>query len=370
MARKRSTWLIGVALTCVLLACGPIGTQAHEPGAEYTYMRMFMKPAGSNGEGGGGSLPFSTTSLENAKRGRRLRRRQGSRRRPLSNDAEDDGDDDGESQGDDDDNGDPTSDSNDRDIDERSGAKPGTLSSGRRRALSTPHEEHAREPTHGAEASKSSHGTSHHVPRTFSGIGSVKDGENIKRLTFMLMRILKQYKVQSMVDVPCRAHASWMHKFLEHVDREIPDFKYYCVDTNRDILKAIRHRVSGRGHGRYILRQFWEKKIPAADAVFAWGGLENMKEENVYKFLRKLSKEDRHKLILLGTHMKGSRPLGRSRRARPDEEAFNLRRAPFHLNSPMRVISELSAKGVRKQMYIYRPSEMRSEWPPAPGEEG
>lgn len=199
-----------------------------------------------------------------------------------------------------------------------------------------------------AKAARSSH--------AFEGVGGKKDGEDIKRVSFMLMRLLKQYKAESMVDVPCRAHASWMHKFLVEVDREIPNFKYFCVDSNKEILQAVKARVKGKANAKFILRLFWDEKLPRADVVFSWGGLDKMKHENVEKMLRNIATADRHKYVIIGNHAKGSRVLAKK------AKELNLRSAPFRLEKPMRVISKLSVDPVRKQMYLYKANEMKANW--------
>lgn len=198
------------------------------------------------------------------------------------------------------------------------------------------------------------------APIIFEGVGGKKDGEDIKRVSFMLMRLLKQYKLESMVDVPCRAHASWMHKFLAEVDREIPNFKYFCVDSSKEILQAVKARVKGKANAKFILRLFWEEKLPRADVVFSWNGLDKMKRGNVAKLFRNIAVSDRHKFLIVGNHMKGSKVLSKK------AKELNVRSEPFRLQKPMRVISKLSVDPVRKQMYFYKTKEMKENWDDIP----
>lgn len=189
----------------------------------------------------------------------------------------------------------------------------------------------------------------------FDGVGATVDGEDIKRVSFMLFRLLKQYKAQSMVDVPCRAHGTWMHKLLEHVEAEIPDFQYYCVDTSTDILQAIKQRVGGKCRAKFVFRKFWSEKLPRADFVFSWSGLDKMQKDNVAAFLKKLHNSDRHKYVLLGSYQKGSKVQKKK------ATLLNLRAKPFNLGKPLRVVSKLSIAPVRKQMYVYEASQMQEE---------
>jgi hypothetical protein len=199
--------------------------------------------------------------------------------------------------------------------------------------------------------------------KPFAGVGGMKAGEDIQRVSYMLFRIIHQYKVTSMVDVPCRAHAHWMHLFLDHAEKEIPKFQYYCVDTNRKVLKAVKKQKHPLPNRQFVLKQFWREALPEADIVFSWGGLENMKEENVYKFLKLVASSKKHKYILIGSHTEGSRVVRKSMKGQKLlPKPMNIRKAPFSLHKPMRVISELSVNGVKKQLYMYKPENMRSEW--------
>lgn len=186
----------------------------------------------------------------------------------------------------------------------------------------------------------------------FEGVGATVDGEDIKRVSFMLMRLLKQYKAQSMVDVPCRAHGSWMHTFLDHVEKEIPDFQYYCVDTSTEILQAIKKRVGGKCRAKFVSRKFWSEKLPRADFVFSWSGLDKMQKQNVAAFFEKLNTSGRQKYVLIGSYMKGSK-FQKKKKA-----LLNVRTKPFKLRKPLRVVSKLSTEPVRKQLYIYKTGEM------------
>jgi hypothetical protein len=189
--------------------------------------------------------------------------------------------------------------------------------------------------------------------KPFQGVGAVKDGEDIMRVSFMLMRILKQYNIKSIVDVPCRAHASWMHKFLTYAIADIPDLSYVCVDTNKEILKAVRQRVGGNANAKFLLRQFWTDQLPEAELVLSWAGLDSMRKENVLKFIKKIATSNRHKYFAVGSHANGSKLTA------SNVSPLNVRRKPFNLPPPLRVISKLSEGAVKKQLYVYRIADMR-----------
>lgn len=199
----------------------------------------------------------------------------------------------------------------------------------------------------------------------FQGISQEKDGEDLKRLSKMLMKVIKKYNIKSMADVPCRAHSTWMPTFLRHIAEDNPKFKYYCVDTNRAVLKAMRKRVTANIEADFVLRKFWKGKVPQADLLFSWSGLDNMKTVNVQSYLQHVGTERRHKLMLIGSH---SGSLVRSSegekiaRFSAGGSPINVREEPFLLKRPMRIISDLSKDGNDKQLYIYKPAEMSANW--------
>lgn len=191
---------------------------------------------------------------------------------------------------------------------------------------------------------------------------SATPGEDVQRLMIMLRKIVTQYDIQSMADVPCRAHAHWMAEWLEQIAEHNENFKYYCIDTNDIILKAVKERVGMTVDSKFVLRRFWKVGLPRVDMVFSWAGLDNMKHENVLRYIHKLSKTGRkHKLILLGSHSGSLLESANSEKIAAFTAGgtpINLRRRPFYMSKPMRIIDELSKDGNDKQLYIYRPWNM------------
>lgn len=196
---------------------------------------------------------------------------------------------------------------------------------------------------------------------SFQGIPNyVRGGHNVTKVSHMLYRAIKQYKINSMVDVPCRAHSRWMGEFLEHVEWEDnKPFSYYCVDSSKKILDLAASRmpqVTGVSVN-CLRRKFWRERIPRADLVFCWEGLEKMKIENVKRFFEMLKEGKRHKYLLVG-----SSPGAKSN---SEGLVLNVRRAPYSYGMPMRIYKQLAVEQdpvgkvvTEKQMYLYRIADM------------
>lgn len=198
-----------------------------------------------------------------------------------------------------------------------------------------------------------------------------RHGENIDRLVFMLTKLIKQYHVQTLVDVPCRAHAHWMHRVLKETtaDQHMAlNFQYVCVDTNHNILTELRRRLIERGHSRntrFAVRKFWKEPLPKGDLVFSFSGLDNMHKDHVRGFFEILShSQGRHKLVVLGSHTGQLAKSGNTEKiARFTSFGYpiNVREAPFSLLKPIRIIKVVSSGGNDKQMYVYFPEKMLSQ---------
>lgn len=184
-----------------------------------------------------------------------------------------------------------------------------------------------------------------------------QSGHNITRLSHMLYRVIEQYKIRSMVDIPCRSHSRWMGKLLEHIKgKDGESFVYYCVDSSPKILELAESRMPTLSHvsANYILRKFWKLPMPRADLVFAWEGLEKMKTANVNTMLEQIIRDGRQKYLLVG-----SSP---SVKKNSNGYILNIRRAPFSYGLPKRIFKELGdeldLKHPEKQMYLYATAEM------------
>lgn len=372
--------ILGAVLVLITLAHLFCETSAHAPGEEFTYLNMFRKQA-TRGNYDTNALANSNGGFRQSSRPRTKHRRLHSSSPKTRAFAQGQGETEdeeynqvppnhrsrrqsrsilsapkksGEDDSDDSEEGDSSSSNNGKSNDQEESTEA-------EREGSDTNDEDASNASGSKGEDERPRAASKPVP--FEGVGSQKDGEDIKRVSFMLMRLLKQYKAGSMVDVPCRAHSSWMHKLLTRVEVEIPGFKYYCVDTNKDILHALKERVKSSTENltsKFVLRQFWNERLPRADVVFSWSGLEKMKRGNVLSFLKNVATSDRHKYIIIGNHMKGSKLPRKA--GKPVMKPLNVRSEPFHLLQPLRVVSKLSVDPVKKQIYLYKTEEMRDGW--------
>lgn len=197
-----------------------------------------------------------------------------------------------------------------------------------------------------------------------------RHGENINRLVSMLTKLIKQYHIRTLIDVPCRAHAHWMHLVLAETMESAQSeskLQYVCVDTNHNVLTELRQRLAERGliHGtHFTVRKFWSEPLPKGDLVFSFAGLDNMEKGHVSAFFHILAhSQGRHKLVALGSHSGELVKSGNAEKiARFTAFGYpiNVREPPFNLLRPIRIIKVVSTDGNDKQMYLYFPEKMLS----------
>jgi len=195
--------------------------------------------------------------------------------------------------------------------------------------------------------------------------------DDVTRLSFMLWRVIKTYHIKSMVDVPCRAHGAWMPQLLARLDYDLPDFHYTCVDASPRVVKEARAAVGDLVDGHFLVRDWWARRLPPADLVFAWRGLDTAPAEHVHRLLSAIPASGA-KYLLLGsadTHNggHGAVPTGGKKWVPP----INFRKAPFRLpQHPMRVIKEVTLPSAAhsRSLLLYQVSELAAASPPSKGE--
>lgn len=194
---------------------------------------------------------------------------------------------------------------------------------------------------------------------------ALRRGEDKARLTEMLVKLIRQNDIHSIVDVPCRAHMHWMPDVL----LQVPGVRYICVDTNGQVLRSVKERLVSfdiQNGARFTMRKFWREFLPKGDLVVSWAGLDNMKREHVIDYLRLLSRSGPngkalHKLVVLGSHSGELEKSGNTDKIAAFTSygsSINVRKEPFSLGRPSRIIKQVATNDNDKQILVYSPDNM------------
>ncbi|GAB0488810.1 hypothetical protein MMPV_000020 [Pyropia vietnamensis] len=204
--------------------------------------------------------------------------------------------------------------------------------------------------------------------------------DNVTRLSFMLWRVIKTYHIKSLVDVPCRAHGSWMPQLLARLDYDLPEFRYYCVDASPRVIKEAKAMVGDLVDSHFVVRDWWARRLPSADLIFSWRGLDTSPSEHVHRLLSHIPGSDAKYLLLgsadahndgkgLGAMGMAAAAMGAKKWAPP----INFRKAPFRLpQHPMRVIKEvtLPTAAHSRSLLLYQVADLTAPSPPPKGGHG
>lgn len=195
----------------------------------------------------------------------------------------------------------------------------------------------------------------HHDGQVIPGVpipGGESDGTNVTHLTYMLTKMIKTYKIRSVVDMPCRNTLHWFPELLNKLDFEVAGFKYYCVDTHSKSHEDIAHLFGEEGSPEFIhIRPDESRVLPKVDLVFSWDGPQQWGVRATWAFFTGL-REMRPKYVMVSNNpgAANSERIG----------LLNLRKQPFHFAQAMRVISHVfdPEKG-KKQMLLYEMDGIR-----------
>lgn len=175
---------------------------------------------------------------------------------------------------------------------------------------------------------------------------------NVTHLSMMLLKIIKTYKIKSMVDIPCRNTLDFVPTLLHTLDFEIAGFKYYCVDTEKETHDDIAHLYGDAGSPDIIhMKAEHTSRMPKADLVFSWDGPQDWGVTNTWTFFTNL-RQIRPKYLLI-TNNPGENNGDKA-------GIVNLRKQPFHFAQATRVISHVHlSEAPKKQLLFYEIDSIR-----------
>lgn len=179
---------------------------------------------------------------------------------------------------------------------------------------------------------------------------------NITRLSYMVYKLIQSVEVNSVMIMPCRTSMQWMPAVVSQLEFETPKgLSVTCVDTTPErprgrLAEAYKDTGATIVHGN--LDGIGD--LPKAQMVFAWYGFQEWGVRGSWEFLGSI-KQHGVDWVAFNNHAlatNGERPGG--------VKAINVRKAPYHLGAPARVV-----KGVARDpksdlsLVLYDTSNMR-----------
>lgn len=197
----------------------------------------------------------------------------------------------------------------------------------------------------------------------FRGVDAgVVDGVNVTHLSYMVYKLIKTNAVASLVDMPCRTTVGWMPAVVQRLQFELATgFKYFCVDADQrshgDLQRAYAH-ADGVEFLHFTPAE--EGKMPTADMVFSYRGLQRWGVKNSWAFFKTV-RESAPRLVLF-TNSPGLENLSQT------PNVLNVRKAPFHFGLSKRVISSLTAAGADPLQLLLYDANLGRRWAGVPAD--
>lgn len=160
---------------------------------------------------------------------------------------------------------------------------------------------------------------------TLSNTEDVPKQENTTRLREMVYKLIKSQGVTSVADMPCRNTLSWFPGLLHRLDYEIPGFKYYCIDSEKNSQDDIRSLFSDSGNPEFMhVRPTESDQLPRVDMIFSWNGPQQWGIGVTWAFFSGI-RQVRPDLVVVTNN-----PGVINSNAGPG--VINLRKQPFHVS--------------------------------------
>jgi len=120
-----------------------------------------------------------------------------------------------------------------------------------------------------------------------SGTGS--DNIQTKEIIKELPKLIKKYRIQSMIDVPC-GDFNWMSKV------NLSEINYLGADIVEELI-AINTKNYSKGNISFVTLDLTKDKLPQADLIFVRDCFVHLSYENIYRALTNICNSESKYLL-------------------------------------------------------------------------
>eukprot|EP00186_Timspurckia_oligopyrenoides_P001187 CAMPEP_0182446180 /NCGR_PEP_ID=MMETSP1172-20130603/4038_1 /TAXON_ID=708627 /ORGANISM="Timspurckia oligopyrenoides, Strain CCMP3278" /LENGTH=505 /DNA_ID=CAMNT_0024642071 /DNA_START=229 /DNA_END=1746 /DNA_ORIENTATION=+ len=173
------------------------------------------------------------------------------------------------------------------------------------------------------------------------GTEGVVGNFNVTKLSFSLFRLMKSKRLFSLIDFPCSSNLDWMPQLVVRLEFEMPGFYYTCMEPEGSRIEEIKRRFQPYVDPDVVVWPLNQQRpMPRSDVVFSWNGVQywDMRESfNLVRMARLSSK-----MLMMSTNPKVTNLRLITRNNWIGNGTVNLRKQPFLLDAPIRVVGNLS----------------------------
>lgn len=104
--------------------------------------------------------------------------------------------------------------------------------------------------------------------------GNLVRGQNVTRVSYALYKIVRLFGFRSMIDSPAGSHAEWMAQTVQRIEFDVPYFKYWGVDVNSTLLRAVRNEIGASASAEFKISDGTSELPDTIDVLFHWTELD------------------------------------------------------------------------------------------------
>ncbi len=188
---------------------------------------------------------------------------------------------------------------------------------------------------------------------SISGPGSTL--KNTKNLRTVLNKIIKKYKVRSILDAPC-GDCNWIQLIIKK-----NSIKYFGVDIVKECILRNKSKFKNK---RFNFKELdiTKDKLPKTDLFICRDFMFHLSYEDNRRFLKNIQNL-KYKYILLSNHSRSEKSKILNKDIKTgDFRKINLFKKPFNFKNNYELIIEDHCDGVKKYLILFKKKEINKSF--------
>lgn len=200
-------------------------------------------------------------------------------------------------------------------------------------------------------------------------VSKYKGREEIKKISKFVYSTVKRLKAKSIIDCPCSAHLAWTPDLVRRLKKEIPGFKYHCLDSSSKALKHAKEEFNGvLPKMKFSKVNLAKSRLPKADLAISWGGLDHESTSTQYRYIDNVRRSG-IKYVFLGHYPAVNQDDEEKLEAWNDYskknhlKRVNLKKSPFMFPEPdARMEGVVKSYSPPKELYLFSSEKLHNRF--------
>mmetsp|Transcript_10616 Transcript_10616/g.19147 ORF Transcript_10616/g.19147 Transcript_10616/m.19147 type:complete len:593 (-) Transcript_10616:63-1841(-) len=186
------------------------------------------------------------------------------------------------------------------------------------------------------------------------------DKVNVTKLSFMLFRIMKQYKLLSLLDFPCKSNLNWMPEMVARMDYEMPGFLYTCGVRSTDEVPLVKKAFAEFTEPDIYINDLSNNNedFPKSDGILSWNGIQEWHLSDSWRMIKKARLAS--KILMLSTNPGFKNLQLIAIHGGVAQGKVDLRKQPILLDTPDKIVKNLTSMVINPTcLVIYNTTTMK-----------